>query len=118
MSVDRRLHASSLLALAIAGVTTLEGQVVPQRASELDRLEVAAERLEPPARNVPWSAHADTLAPALVAAWDRFRAAAGGSWQADLDPRNGRVGFVEGSGLPWIPGHGNALTLDRVAAPL
>ncbi|KAB2965654.1 MAG: PQQ-binding-like beta-propeller repeat protein, partial [Thermoanaerobaculia bacterium] len=42
----------------------------------------------------------------------------GGSWQADLDPRNGRVGFVEGSGLPWIPGHGNALTLDRVAAPL
>ncbi|HSM14468.1 MAG TPA: hypothetical protein VLA66_10420, partial [Thermoanaerobaculia bacterium] len=54
----------------------------------------------------------------MGAAWDRFLAGAGGRWQADLDPRNGFVGFVEGSGLPWIPGYGNALTLDRVDAPL
>ena len=93
--------------------------MVKQQHSDLDRLAVADERLQPPARNVAWADRAESsLDAGLLAARDRFLAAAGGTWQLDLDPRSGYVAFIEGSGLPWIPGYGNSLTLDRVAAPL
>jgi hypothetical protein len=92
--------------------------VVKQQHSDLDRIALADERLQPPARNVAWADPVASLDAGLVAARDRFLAAVGGTWRLDLDPRNGLVGFVEGSGLPWIPGHGNSLTPDGVAAPL
>lgn len=112
------------LALGALGGALLAGApahaaVVKQQHSDLDRLAVADERLQPPARNVAWADRAESsLDAGLLAARDRFLAAAGGTWQLDLDPRSGHVGFIEGSGLPWIPGYGNSLTLDRVAAPL
>lgn len=110
--------AIGALCAALAVGAPARAVVVKQAATDLDALVVASERLQPPSRNVAWSAHAEALAPELVAAWDRFLAASGGSWQADLDPRNGLVGFVEGSGLAWIPGYGNDLTPERVGAPL
>lgn len=110
--------AIGVLCAGLGVGTPARAVVVKQGATDLDALVVAGERLQPPSRNVGWSAHAEALAPELVAAWDRFLAATGGSWQADLDPRNGLVGFVEGSGLAWIPGYGNDLTPERVGAPL
>lgn len=92
--------------------------VVKQELSNLDALAVADERLQPPARNVAWADHAASLDADLLAARERFLAAVGGTWQLDLDPRSGFVGFIEGSGLPWIPGYGNSLTLDQVVGPL
>jgi hypothetical protein len=111
------------LALGALGGALLAGApahaaVVKQQHSELDARAVADERLQPPARNVAWTDAAASLDAGLFAARDRFLAAVGGTWQLDLDPRSGYVGFIEGSGLPWIPGYGNSLAPDRVAAPL
>ena len=49
---------------------------------------------------------------------ERFRESALGEWVAFVDPRNGQVGFVEGAGLPWIPGFGNTLRPEEIGAPL
>ena len=44
----------------------------------------------------------------VASSWAEFRNL-NGEWNASVDKRTGLVEFVEGSGLPWIPGHGNNL---------
>ncbi len=47
-----------------------------------------------------------------------FRTDAGGEWTAFVDRRTGLVEAVAGSGIPWIPGRGNQLTMDDISASL
>src|SRR4051812_48643665 len=35
-------------------------------------------------------------------------------WAADVDKRTGLVSYVEGSGIPWVPGRGNNLGAQSV----
>ncbi len=113
--IAARLALAALFAGAAAGAIQI---APPANNSGLAGLAIASERLDPPARNVPWAAHADAVAPEIATAWQELRGSLAGSWSADLDPRNGCVGFIEGSGLPWVPGYGNRLTAGEVAAPL
>lgn len=50
----------------------------------------------------------------LVADWDRFCAEKGGSWTLLLDRRSGFPNVVTGSGVPWVPGRGNTLSVDDI----
>src|SRR5262245_57469095 len=43
------------------------------------------------------------------AGWDRFRADYGSRWSVVLDRRSGVPLLVEGQGVPWFAGTGNAL---------
>ncbi|HEV8630755.1 MAG TPA: pre-peptidase C-terminal domain-containing protein [Thermoanaerobaculia bacterium] len=56
------------------------------------------------------------VAKAMEGRWESFREGLGGEWVADVDKRSGRVSYVEGAGIPWVPGHGNDLTIDSVKA--
>jgi hypothetical protein len=49
--------------------------------------------------------------------WEAFRLGAGpeAKWQASVDERTGLISFAEGGNLPWIPGHGNRMTLQDLA---
>ncbi len=44
-----------------------------------------------------------------------FLARYGGTWWFDADARTGLVVMARGSGIPWIPGRGNALGADALA---
>ena len=65
-----------------------------------------------------------SLADEAARSWNAFRAAAAlekdGAWTGWVDRRTGRIDYAEGSGLAWIPGHGNRLTakdlVDRFGA--
>ena len=97
--------------------TAAPGQVVKRQSSDLDALAFSDGRFLPPSGTEPLADHVGEAAPEADSGWSFFAATAGGHWQADVDPRNGYVGYVEGSGLPWIPGHGNHLTVAEVAVP-
>ena len=48
--------------------------------------------------------------------WEAFRQARTGDWSADVDKRTGKVNYVEGAGIPWIPGRGNTLGAGELKA--
>jgi hypothetical protein len=59
-----------------------------------------------------------TSSPVLLAASDpRGELATGGRWRVRWDPVTDRPSLVTGSGLPWLPGHGNALAWPADRAP-
>ncbi len=58
----------------------------------------------------------DPGGPGLLAAPARaFLERRGGGWTFHADPRTGRATLVEGSGIPLVPGRGNALGSDSLA---
>lgn len=48
------------------------------------------------------------------AGMSEFLSKYGNEWNVQMDTRNNRPDLVSGSGIPFIPGHGNALGLDQV----
>ena len=93
-------------------------QMAHQGGGALDRLTLADPRLRPEAATAPF-AEIQALLPVEVRdAWARFLTDAGGEWEGYADQRTSRLEAAEGSGIPWIPGDGNNLTLAEVAAPL
>ena len=55
-----------------------------------------------------------------AAAADAFRRRHAGRWQVTFDRRTGRAAFIEGEGVPFLPGRGNGLdaaALGFAAAP-
>lgn len=55
---------------------------------------------------------------AFAADWDRLRYDKGGNWTLLVDKRSGLPNVATGSGIPWIPGRGNALSLDDISSYL
>ena len=94
------------------------GQVAKQGVSDVDRLTLEFPVRTPATAGEPLQAGDTRIAPAVDSAWNSFQQSAVGEWKAFVDPRSGRIGYVEGSGLPWIPGFGNRLGAEEVAAPL
>ena len=119
-SICRITTTASVLALVLLfgqGGNLAFGQVAKQATSELDRLTLEFPLSTPATAGEPLQPGDSRMAPAVDAAWEAFRQSALGEWQAFVDPRNGRIGYVEGAGFPWIPGYGNSLQLEEVAAP-
>jgi trimeric autotransporter adhesin len=93
-------------------------QVARQGSGPLDRLTLVDPRLRPGTASAPF-AEVQSLLPAEVSSgWARFLTEAGGEWQGYADQRTNRLEAAEGSGIPWIPGHGNNLTAADLQAPL
>jgi hypothetical protein len=93
-------------------------QVAHQGAGPLDRLTLVDPRLRPGTASAPF-AEVQSLLPAEVSSgWARFLTEAGGEWQGYADQRTDRLEAAEGSGIPWVPGHGNHLTSADLQAPL
>ncbi|MGE0639300.1 MAG: hypothetical protein AB7G12_05840 [Thermoanaerobaculia bacterium] len=121
--MNRQRHASHRCVAAALGLllgvpAIAAGQVMKEPNSALDALVFPATRLQPPARIEPLVQVESAIAPAVAAEWSSFVAEVAGEWSAGVDPRTGTIGLVEGSGLPWIPGFGNRLSLGSVSAPL
>jgi hypothetical protein len=58
--------------------------------------------------------HADAR---VVSAFDRFTSLEAGEWRAVFDEYTGKFAFIEGSGIPWIPGTANDLTAADLGLP-
>jgi len=101
-----------IAALAVPGATV--AQVVKAEGSALDAVAFTSDRLRPTPALEPL-ADLQGLVPAEVSeGWASFQLDAGGTWQAWVDRRTGRLELAEGSGIPWVPGAGNQLTLGDV----
>jgi hypothetical protein len=72
-----------------------------QAQPSLDSMEDVETALEPGVRN----------------GWANFRGAHG-EWKAVVDKRHGKIEIAEGEGIPFVPGRGNKLTRDDIAAHL
>jgi trimeric autotransporter adhesin len=58
------------------------------------------------------------VTPGIQNGWAAFRIGANAGWKASVDRRNGQISFAEGGGVGWVPGHGNALNANDIAAHL
>jgi len=105
--------AVGLLALAAAPAGA---QKALERGSDLHALVRESARLTVAPDIVAESEAASLLALDAGLAVDEFRAGDGGRWSAQVDRRTGRVASLDGSGVPFFPGRGNALRTDDVRA--
>ena len=101
-----------LLVAAAAGA-----QVAPPRDGDLHALARRDASLRADPATVPLGAADDGLEPAARAAFESFARTAGGVWSVRVDRRTGRLAYLEGSGLPWVPGAGNSLPRATGEAP-
>ncbi|HEV2854012.1 MAG TPA: hypothetical protein VHC97_14535 [Thermoanaerobaculia bacterium] len=108
---------ASIISIALFS-GSVAAQMAPPRSSPLARLSFSDPRLRSASAADPLEQVAPLVGTELRDGWARFTAEAGGPWQAYLDRRTGRVSAAEGSGIPWIPGDGNTLTLPEIAAAL
>ncbi len=109
--------ALSLLTLALLRLPA-EAQVAKQGRDTLDRLAFQSDRLAESQPVVPFEDTEKAVDPILLRAWTAFRLSAPVEWSAVVDPRHGRIAFAEGGRIAWIPGRGNSLTLESLAAVL
>ena len=111
----RTVRAVLVLGLGLAA--TAPAQIAKQGDSELDRLTLEFPAVTPATAGQPLAESDSAIASEVASTWNHFRQSALGEWSAFVDPRNGRIGYVEGSGLPWVPGYGNSLRPEEIAAP-
>src|SRR5258706_3397675 len=78
-------------------------QVAPSRTSSLARLSLSDPRLRLTSTADPLEQVAPLVPAELRDGWARFTIGTGGSWQAYVDLRTGRLEAAEGSRVPWIP---------------
>ena len=99
MKFLRGCIALLFLALPLPLAAFVPKQEGPRDALRLDppRITVRGERIDPTA--------ATPAAAAAAAFLERY----GGQWIFSVDPRTARFDLVQGSGIPLIPGRGNAL---------
>jgi len=89
-------------------------QVAPDGQDYLNLISFTSERLTPSRDVAKLDQLEGTLQAGLAESWGRAAAALPGSWTAEVDRRTGAVEFIEGSGLPWIPGNGNRLSAGEL----
>jgi len=112
--IDSRWLACGLLCLALLIGSTASAQAVKESLSAWDDLQFRVDGLLAQTVVQPIDA-VEVLDPALLAAWGDF-ASMNPGWRGTVDLRSGRLEFAEGPGLPWVPGYGNTLELDDIAA--
>jgi hypothetical protein len=100
------------LALAAAGLTLAAqagAQMMPRHQTSLDSLTRESARFAQTGDLAPLDDARGLLAVEADLGFDEFVRSTGGTWTAHADLRTGRLSSLEGSGIAWIPGHGNLL---------
>ncbi|HTQ78845.1 MAG TPA: hypothetical protein VMM92_02530 [Thermoanaerobaculia bacterium] len=119
MRLRTRSFASSvscLLALALGSGGAAQAQVVKQGFDTLSNLSFQSEALDVSQPIEAYDAVQSLVDTGIQGSWGNFRLNAPAEWRASIDQRSGRIAFAEGGKIAWIPGHGNSLTLNDVAA--
>ncbi len=111
--------------LAILLGLTTQAQVVKKTQGGLDDLTMVSGRVRVPQTVVPVEQmrmeESATAAPGqrlLIEGWDRFLSENGTAWSLAIDRRTGYPSLAQGSGVPWVPGRGNALQLQDLRESL
>ncbi|MGA9751599.1 MAG: carboxypeptidase regulatory-like domain-containing protein, partial [Acidobacteriota bacterium] len=111
--------------LAILLGLTTQAQVVKKTQGGLDDLTMVSGRVRVPQTVVPVEQlrmeESATAAPGqriLIEGWDRFLSENGTAWSLAIDRRTGYPSLAQGSGVPWVPGRGNALQLGDLRESL
>ncbi|HSK81774.1 MAG TPA: fibronectin type III domain-containing protein [Thermoanaerobaculia bacterium] len=120
MKSETRLLPTILLAATLVALLpgAAAAQVIKEPNDPLDALAFSEEGLSPQTVAEPIEDVEAAVEPEVRNGWANFRAQERGEWKAHVDKRNGRIDFAEGAGVPWIPGRGNGLTREDVAAHL
>ncbi|HEX4826058.1 MAG TPA: proprotein convertase P-domain-containing protein [Candidatus Polarisedimenticolaceae bacterium] len=111
-----------LLALLTCGVTMTLAFKAPDKAGRFDSLVI----LDPSIPQYVTSKPIESLpaTDAIRQRWEGFRASHAGDWRVALEDRTGAPLLVEGRGIAFVPGSGNALppgqplTVDALASKL
>ncbi len=106
------------LALALFAPAGARAITPKQGDGTLESLAFVSDRLSPRADVEPIQEAESLAQPEVRQAMTDFRNAADGDWAAYLDRRTGLIESMVGAGIPWIPGRGNQLSLEDVAAAL
>jgi fibronectin type 3 domain-containing protein len=115
MPMHRRILKLCLAAAGLLLVEQAGAQVMLREVSDLHALTVVSPRLAQDPATADAAAARHELVAGADAALDAFVAGFGGHWVAQVDRRTGHVAYVEGSGIPWFPGHGNSLRRQDVS---
>jgi hypothetical protein len=108
---------AGLLALALLPAAA-KAQVAKQASDTLASLAFQSERLAPSQPIEALDAAPGDVSFATQSAWGSFRSSVPAGWKASVDQRTGLIAFAEGGNVAWLPGRGNALTRNDVAAYL
>ena len=111
------LRRTTLLALSLLTLPLFAQQITGGRNSDLDRKARIDQDTRPLLSQVTLGAARTELPAVQQAAWNSFQQSAG-SWTVLLDRRTGLVSNAMGTGIPTVPGRGNALKMDQVRARL
>jgi hypothetical protein len=106
------------LALALFAPAGARAITPKQGDGTLESLAFASDRLSPRADVEPIQEAESLAQPEVRQAMADFRNTADGEWAAYLDRRTGLIESMVGAGIAWIPGRGNQLTLEDIAASL
>ena len=106
----------------LCGLATSVGAVVMPQEDDLelqDQIKVEP-FLRPGKQLVALAESGELLSPAAHDSWHTFLDQQGprAQWTAAMDRRSGLIEIAEGSGVPWIPGRGNDLRPEDLAADL
>src|SRR5215213_6356192 len=114
-----RRYLPTLAGLALVSFSSAASAIEPKEGNGfLDRFAVTDPRLRPAPVIQRIEEAGSGVAPGLLDGWSAFQQGEAGTWRGYVDRRNGLLEVAEGSGVPWIPGPGNRLTLQDVAAHL
>jgi hypothetical protein len=109
------LKLSTVVAgLLLSGSAVAQVMEAEKAPTDLHLRLVESSRLVQVQNQIPHAEAAGRVAEAANAAWFAFEAEAGGEWVSYVDARTGRVAYLEGSGIAWLPGRGNRLTREDV----
>jgi hypothetical protein len=113
---SRRLSSLPLLILALSPLlpSAASAQMMREVKSPFAARARVDERLFLSATVEPVESLSGAEGAKALDAWELFRLAAPGEWQAYVNRQTGRIESVEGEGIPWIPGSGNHLTAADV----
>jgi fibronectin type 3 domain-containing protein len=117
----RRLsQAASVLAAALVATliaSTAQALVVPREGkADLASRSLVSSRTAILSDLEPLDSVRSVVGAAMQNGWEAFRMGAPGEWQAEIDQRSGRLEYAEGGGIPWVPGRGNSLGHESIAA--
>ncbi|MBZ0100925.1 MAG: hypothetical protein K8I65_02030 [Thermoanaerobaculia bacterium] len=101
-----------LIAALILSAAALPAQVAKSAESDLDQLTRVSQRLALAPDFRPIDEAAGGHATKSTAALRSFLATHDGTWSIHVDALSGHIGSLSGSGIAWIPGDGNALSLE------
>jgi trimeric autotransporter adhesin len=107
------------LLLMIGAAVLPAGAVVMQESSnDFNGLVFVHEKLHAQGAPERFEDLETALEPGVRNGWANFRLGANGEWKAHVDKRSGRLEIAEGAGIPWVPGRGNGLSNQDIAAHL